>query len=76
MEIEQPSNFTKTYNESLAAAKASLAADKRPVGVLRFDTGPFMKIPIDPLAAFYTSICNSLRDFTEESLNEKEEIQS
>jgi hypothetical protein len=76
MEIEQPSNFTKTYNESLAAAKASLAADKREDGVLRLDTGPFMDIPINQLATFYTDLCNSLRHYTEESLNEREEVKS
>ena len=52
-----------------------LLADNRPNGILRFDTSRLEQIPNNILMHFYLGMHESLRKFTDEELNEREDIQ-
>ena len=52
-----------------------LLHDTRPNGILRFDTSRLEQIPNKTLMHFYLGMHESLRKFTDEELNEREDIQ-
>ena len=52
-----------------------LEADNRPNGRLCFDTSQLEQIPNETQMHFYKRMHESLRKFTDEELNEREDIQ-